>query len=63
MPGESLLDPLKAHLTVSGAGFDLGHTATHYETDTIPMEAFCRPLWALVPLWAGGTRLPEWEEL
>lgn len=59
----ALLEPLKPHLTPSGSGFDLGCTAAHYETATIPMEAFSRPLWALVPLWAGGSRTPEWEAL
>lgn len=59
----ALLEPLKQHLTPAGSGFDLGATAAHYETATIPMEAFSRPLWALVPFWAGGGRAPEWEEL
>lgn len=59
----AMLEPLKQHLTPAGSGFDLGATAAHYETATIPMEAFSRPLWALVPFWAGGGRAPEWEEL
>lgn len=50
----ALLEPLKSRLTPGGSGFALGATAAHYETATIPMEAFSRPLWALVPFWAGG---------
>lgn len=50
----ALLEPLKSRLPPGGSGFALGATAAHYETATIPMEAFSRPLWALVPFWAGG---------
>ena len=59
----ALLEPLRSRLTPAGSGFDLGATAAHYETATIPMEAFSRPLWGLVPFWAGGGRAPEWETL
>lgn len=41
----ALLEPLKARLTPAGSGFDLGATAAHYETATIPMEAFSRHVW------------------
>lgn len=40
----ALLEPLKSRLTLGGSGFALGATAAHYETATIPMEAFSRPL-------------------
>ena len=39
----TLLEPLKSRLTPGGSGFALGATAAHYETATIPMEAFSRP--------------------
>ena len=59
----TLLEPLKRRLTPGGSGFALGATAAHYETATIPMEAFSRPLWALVPFWAGGGHDAAWEEI
>lgn len=59
----ALLEPLKSRLTPGGSGFALGATAAHYETATIPMEAFSRPLWALVPFWAGGSHDAAWEEI
>ena len=59
----ALLEPLKSRLTPGGSGFALGATAAHYETATIPMEAFSRPLWALVPFWAGGGHDAAWEEI
>ena len=59
----TLLEPLKSRLTPGGSGFALGATAAHYETATIPMEAFSRPLWALVPFWAGGGHDAAWEEI
>ena len=59
----ALLEPLQSRLTPGGSGFALGATAAHYETATIPMEAFSRPLWALVPFWAGGGHDAAWEEI
>ncbi|MEC4629904.1 DUF2264 domain-containing protein, partial [Bacillus safensis] len=59
----ALLEPLKSRLTLGGSGFALGATAAHYETATIPMEAFSRPLWALVPFWVGGGSEPEFETI
>ena len=42
---------------------DLGVTSAHYENDSIPMEAFARPLWGLVPFWMGGGREADFEDL
>lgn len=58
-----LLQPLKPFYSESGARLELGVTSAHYENDSIPMEAFARPLWGLVPFWAGGGREPEFERL
>lgn len=58
-----LLQPLKPHYSEGGARVDLGVTSTHYENDSIQMEAFARPLWGLVPFWAGGGSEPDFEEL
>lgn len=58
-----LLRPLKPFYSDSGARLELGVTSAHYENDSISMEAFARPLWGLVPFWAGGGREPEFERL
>lgn len=49
-----ILDPLKPYYTKGRAGIDLGVTAVTYDERAIRMEAFSRPLWALVPYYAGG---------
>lgn len=59
----NLLNPLKPFYGESGARVYVGETSAHYENDTIPMEAFARPLWGLVPFWTGGGSDPEFEEL
>ena len=58
-----VLDPLKPFYGESCARLYVGVTSTHYENDTIPMEAFARPLWGLVPFWAGGGRDERFEEI
>jgi len=58
-----LLEPLKPFYSAGGARVDLGVTSTHYENDSIPMEAFARPLWGLTPFWAGGGVEPDFEDL
>ena len=58
-----VLDPLKSFYSESCARLYVGVTSTHYENDTIPMEAFARPLWGLVPFWAGGGHDERFEEI
>lgn len=58
-----VLDPLKPFYGESCARLYVGVTSAHYENDTIPMEAFARPLWGLVPFWAGGGRDERFEEI
>ena len=58
-----LLEPLKPFYSPGGARVELGATSTHYENGSIPMEAFARPLWGLVPFWAGGGSEPDFEDL
>lgn len=58
-----LLEPLKPFYSQGGARVELGATSAHYENDSIPMEAFARPLWGLVPFWAGGGSERSFEEL
>lgn len=59
----ALLNPLKPMYSPQRARLYVGETSAHYENDTIPMEAFARPLWGLVPFWAGGGSEPEFEEI
>ena len=58
-----LLLPLKEHYSSKGAQLLLGSSGATYEQRTITMEAFARPLWGLVPLWAGGGSLDGFEEI
>ncbi|MCD8105584.1 MAG: DUF2264 domain-containing protein [Lachnospiraceae bacterium] len=51
-----LLKPLLPFYTEGCARLEIGVTSAHYEDDTVPMEAFARPLWGLAPFWAGGGR-------
>ena len=52
----SILEPLKAYYSEGRARLTLGRTMAHYDIDATFMEAFSRPLWGLVPYWAGGGR-------
>lgn len=57
------LDPLKPLYSAGGARLHLGDTGVTYDQNAIELEAFSRPLWALVPFWAGGGSDPEFEQL
>lgn len=59
----NMLNPLKPYYSKGNAGLHIGHTSAHYENKTVPMEAFARPLWALVPFFAGGGSDREFEEI
>lgn len=59
----SLLEPLKPCYSRGRARLTLGITMTHYDRGAAWMEAFSRPLWGLVPYWAGGGREGEFEEI
>ncbi len=58
-----ILLPLKKHYSGAGARLSLGSSGATYERSTVTMEAFARPLWGLVPLWAGGEDLDEFAEI
>ncbi len=58
-----LLDPLKPLYSEGGARLHLGDSGVTYPQVSIEMEAFSRPLWALVPFWAGGGEDPEFEDI
>ena len=50
----SVLNPLKPLYSEGCARLHLGDTGTTYPGSIQEMEAFSRPLWALVPFWMGG---------
>ncbi len=49
-----VLEPLKPLYSEGCARLHLGDSGVTYPEVSIEMEAFSRPLWALVPLWLGG---------
>lgn len=49
-----ILSPLLPHYSDGCARLHLGETFAHYDIGATYMEAFSRPLWALVPMWAGS---------
>lgn len=57
------LDPLKGLYSPGGARLRLGDTGVTYPQVSAEMEAFSRPLWALVPFWAGGGQDADFEAL
>lgn len=59
----SILNPLKPYYSERRARLQLGVTMAHYDIGAAWMEAFSRPLWALVPYWAGGGREGGFEEI
>ncbi len=48
----TILQPLKKYY--NGGGVVFGSHCAWYENKSADMEAFARPLWGLVPFWAGG---------
>ena len=58
-----LLNPLKPFYSQGCARLKIGDTSAYYDRDAIEMEAFSRPLWALVPFFAGGGSDDEFMEI
>lgn len=58
-----IVNPLLPYYSQEGAELSLGVTATNYDHKAMLLEAFSRPLWGLVPLWAGGGEAPEFENI
>lgn len=58
-----LIEPLKEYYSKEKAELHIGDTSAVYEQKVIPMEAFARPLWGLVPFWAGGGESEEFEKI
>lgn len=57
------LDPLKPYYSAGCARLHLGETGVTYNQNAIELEAFSRPLWALVPFWVGGGSDAEFEAI
>ena len=59
----ALLAPLVPLLSPGRARLNLGDTGAVYPHAIAEMEAFARPLWAIIPMLAGGCEsvLPLWE--
>ena len=60
---KQILDPLLPLYTKGKSGIVIGDTAAHYDQKAVLMEAFSRPLWALVPCWAGGEPQGEYAKI
>lgn len=58
-----MINPLIPYYSEGKAELVLGVTATNYDQKAIRLEAFSRPLWGLVPFWAGGGDAPVFEEI
>ncbi len=58
-----VLNPLKPLYSEGKARLHLGDTGVTYPSVSIEMEAFSRPLWALVPFWLGGGKNQDFETI
>lgn len=59
----ALINPLLPYYSEEKAELVLGVTATNYDQRAIRLEAFSRPLWGLVPFWAGKGEAAEFEAI
>lgn len=58
-----IMNPLIPYYSEEKALLNLGVTATNYDRKAIELEAFSRPLWGLIPFWAGGGSAPVFDEI
>lgn len=58
-----IIEPIKPYYSVGCARLQIGNTSAHYEDESAWMEGFSRPLWGLVPFWAGGSSDVEFEQI
>ena len=58
-----MVRPLLPYYSKEKAELILGETATNYDKKAIGLEGFSRPLWGLVPFWAGGGNAEEFDEI
>ncbi len=59
----ALIRPLIKYMDPAGSRFNLSGRGSTYSEEIRGMEAFCRPLWGLVPFWMGGGRQEEIERI
>lgn len=52
----SLLDPLAAGTSAGGGLIKVGSSGTRFDETAAQIEGYARPLWALAPLLAGGSK-------
>lgn len=57
------LTPLKHYYSKENAQLNLGVNAAVYDRSAAWTEGFSRPLWGLVPYWAGGSREGTFESI
>lgn len=57
-----MLNPLRVKFSTTGAGIRLSGAGAGYSQKVIEIEAIARPLWGLVPFWAGGGRDKMFED-
>lgn len=57
------LDPIKPLYSAQGARLCMDGAGATYAREAIELEAFSRPLWALVPYWMGGGHDPQFEDI
>ena len=58
-----LLNPTLSFYSPEKARFCPGSSAAVYDMVAAGAEGFARPLWGLVPFWAGGGQCPDFEQL
>lgn len=56
------ISPLKTRFSEGRARINAGSHAAWYEDISVQTEAFARPLWGLVPFWAGGGSDDDFEK-
>ncbi len=58
-----ILNPIKKFYSDKCAYMNCGTHGTWYENVSAAVEGFARPLWGLVPLWAGGNDLEDFKDI
>lgn len=58
---KNILEPIEKFY--NGGSVQFAKHSAWYENASADMEAFARPLWGLVPLWAGGGNAESFEKL
>ncbi len=59
----SVIEPLTGRYSKNRANLRLGGSGAWYPAKTAEMEGFARPLWGLVPFWAGGGSSEAFDDI